>query len=99
MEEHIFEHIKDDVAIEIIGKMIAEEMAKLYKVLDEFKQAGFDEMGEAATEATQHYRLKIREYKAEINQIYRGQNLKDIYDKVDCQYAPYLKKKYGFSYV
>lgn len=42
MELQILSWIKDDIAIEIIGKMIAEQMQQVYKLVDEYKQIGLN---------------------------------------------------------
>lgn len=40
MGMHLLPWIKDDIAIEVIGKMIAEQNEQLF-VVEEYKQAGF----------------------------------------------------------
>ena len=97
MEMQLLPWIEDDVAIEIISKMIGEQVSLLNKFAGSYLEAGF-EPDDAIIVDDPVYKeamRRITEYKQEINQIYKGENLEEIHRKVDEQYAPYLKEKYN----
>lgn len=85
--------IKDDIAIEIIGRMIAEQTEIVYKVASEYKEAGFAVDGPEVTADSRYTQAveRIGQFKQEIDQIYDGEGIEEIYKKVDEVYAPYLK--------
>ena len=93
MEMQVLPWIKDDVAIEIIGKMIAEQTAQVYKLVEEYKLAGFsyDSQEVLADARYQQFMKRIGDFKQEIDQIYDGNGLDDLYKKVDEEYVPHLK--------
>lgn len=101
MDAQIFPWIKDDVAIEIIGKMIAEQVAPLNELMIEATNLGFDctEDSDPYHPGYLKYTQRISELNEEINQIYRGDNLAEIHRKVDEQYAPHLKAKFSQDFV
>ncbi len=101
MDAPIFPWIKDDVAIEIIGKMIAEQVAQLNNLLNDCAIAGFRSTDEYVLTHPDYvaYMQRIRELNEEINQIYRGDNMAAIHQRVEKTYAPYLKGKYSHAYV
>ncbi len=68
--------VKGDVAIEIIGKMIAEEMAVLYSILSDYKTVGLDAADAALQDDTRYTecRIKIRLYQQEIQAKYITKN-------------------------
>lgn len=92
MEMHILPWIKDDIAIEIIGKMIAEQTELLYKIADEYKQEGFNyNSQEMLTDARYQQLMKrIADFKKEIDQIYDGEGVEELYKKLDQKYVPHL---------
>lgn len=94
---HVLPWIKDDIAIEIIGKMIAEQTEQLYALLREFASHGFDRNDPDVVSHPKYQQLikAISDFKAEIDDIYAGVNLEKIYRKVDEVYAPHLN--YGRS--
>jgi hypothetical protein len=83
-----------DIAIEIIGKMIAEQFSGLDKMMQEYENAGLEEEL-LAEPAYIDYKAKIKFYNQEIRQLYNGQNVQTILAKVDNEYAPYIKQKYA----
>lgn len=94
MDMQVLPWIKDDIAIEVIGKMIAEQMEYIYKLTDEYKQAGFGPNSQELL-MDAHYRqimTRIGELKAEIDQIYDGKRLEELYRKVDEVYVPHLNR-------
>ena len=97
MEMQLLPWIKDDIAIEIIGKMIAEQTEQLYQLLEEFDSAGFSRSEpEVLSHPTYQQCMKrIEEFKAEIDQIYAGTDLEYIYNKVDKEYVPHLGYRRG----
>ncbi|MVM34289.1 hypothetical protein GO755_29935 [Spirosoma sp. HMF4905] len=93
MEMHVLPWIKDDVAIEIIGKMIADQNRLLINVLDAFESVGFDEDSPEvqANADYQYHNQRIMLLQDEISQIYRRENTPELLEKVNTQYAPYIK--------
>lgn len=85
--------IKDDIAIEIIGKMIAEQTEILYKVAAEYKEVGFAFDGPEVKADSRYIQAmeRVDRFKQEIDRIYEGEELEELYKKVDEVYAPYLK--------
>ena len=93
MDTNVFPWIDDDVAIEIIGKMIADQNRSLIQVLDAFENVGLDEDSPEvlANADYQFHNERIRTLQKEIQQIYRGQDRDRIMDKAFTEYAPYIK--------
>ncbi len=88
--------LSTDIAIEIIGKMIAEQFSSLDTLIQAYENTGFEE--ELLTEPNyQAYKSKIKSFNQEIKQLHEGQNVQIILAKVDKEYAPYIKTKYGES--
>lgn len=96
MESNVLPWIKDDLAIEIIGKMIAEQVQLLDEYVSAFRNAGVDEDDAIVLESPEYkaYIRRIGEFKLEINQLYDGRDIEKLYKKVNEEYAPYLKEKY-----
>lgn len=93
METNVFPWIDDDVAIEIIGKMIADQNRLLIQVLDAYKNVGLGRES-AEVQSNQDYQYhsrRIKELNAEIRQIYRGEDRDKIVNKAFTEYAPYIK--------
>jgi ABC-type phosphate/phosphonate transport system ATPase subunit len=91
--------VEYDVALEIIGKMIAEQVEGLNKLLDLFEGLGFS-INESVVVNDKDYKQyvqRIRELNAEIDKIYRDENLVELLQKVQNVYAPYLKAKFTLS--
>lgn len=92
MEMQLFPWIRDDIAIEIIGKMIAEQTEQLYKLIADHKKTGLeDDSQELLTDLRYQKTLKaIDTFRREIDQIYNGAP-DELYQKIDQVYVPYLK--------
>ncbi len=93
MDEKIFPWIDDDVAIEIIGKMIADQNRLLNQVLQAFRNVG---LGRESNEVQsnqdyQYHSQRIKELNAEIRQIYKGEDRDRLVEKAYSEYAPYIK--------
>lgn len=93
MDTNVFPWIDDDVAIEIIGKMIADQNRSLIQVLNAFKNVG---LGRESAEVQsnqdyQHHSRRIKELNAEIRQIYRREDRDAVVNKAFTEYAPYIK--------
>ena len=97
MEMHVLPWIKDDVAIEIIGRMSAEQVEQLYELLADYKQAGFEQDSQEVSNDSRYQQLmnRIGEFRAEIDQIYEGSNLEELHRKVDEEYVPHLNRRRG----
>ena len=93
MDAPIFPWIDDDVAIEIIGKMIADQNRLLNSILDAFENVGFDEDSQEVQFNVdyQFHNQRIMFLQDEIRQIYRGESRAELIEKVNAQYAPYIK--------
>lgn len=87
--------IKDDIAIEIIGKMIAEQVEQVYQLVDTFEQAGFSHDSQEVVSDPHYLQLmaRIGDFKAEIDQIYDGHQVEEIHKKVDEEYVPHLNRR------
>ena len=97
MEMQLLPWIKDDIAIEIIGKMIGEQVEQLYQLLNEFDLAGFDRDEPEVLSHPKYQQIMkhIGDFKAEIDDIYAGVGLEELYKKVDRIYVPYLNHSSG----
>jgi uncharacterized protein YecE (DUF72 family) len=96
MEMQVLPWIKDDVAIEIIGKMISFQVRSLYDVLNAYRSVGFevDSLEVKSNKDYQYHDQRIKELYAEIQQIYYNQNKDAIINKAYNEYAPYVKGRY-----
>lgn len=97
MEMHLLPWIKDDIAIEIIGRMSAEQVEQLYALLADYKQAGVEQDSQEVLDDPRYQLLmnRIGNFKAEIDQIYEGSNVDEIHRKVDEEYVPHLNRRRG----
>ena len=95
MEMQLLPWIKDDIAIEIIGKMIGEQVAQLYQLADEFKRAGYAYDSQELLTDSRYRQLmtKIGDFKNEIDRIYDGDRINEIHKKVDEEYVPHLNQQ------
>lgn len=93
MEMHVLPWIEDDIAIEIIGKMIADQNRSLISVLDAFESVGLDEDSQEVQNNPdyQYHSQRIIVLQNEIRQIYDGERKGELMEKVNSQYAPYIK--------
>ena len=73
--------------------MIAEQNRSLVNVLDAFENVGLNEDSQEvqANADYQYHNQRIMQLQGEIRQIYRGDNKAELIEKVDTQYAPYIK--------
>lgn len=88
--------VEDDVAIEVIGKMIAVNNKLRNKLLTVFDFQGF---GEADNEVQSdekyiQYSSQIKQLRDEINMIYRGENIDQLLRKIENEYVPFLRNRY-----
>ncbi len=95
MDMKILPWIQDDIAIEIIGKMIAEQTEQIYAVYAEYRQAGFDFNSNVAEQDSRYLEAmkRIGEFKSEIDRIYNGECVDELYEKVDREYVPHLQEQ------
>ena len=89
--------LSSDIAIEVIGRMVAEQMSLLYALLDEYRAAGIaSEHERVVTDGRyQACEKRLSEFQNEI--IYRGENKVEIFDRVEKEYTPCIKQKYAPS--
>ena len=87
--------VKGDVAIEIIGKMIAEEMAVIHRLSAEYNENGVSVDDSAIQEDTEYKasKAKIRQYQQEIQAVYKDADSSLVIQKATAIYAPYLFEK------
>lgn len=84
-----------DVAIEIINRMIAEQMKGLHKFCSPYEYAGISYDEYRNDSECQAYISKINDFKNEIRQLYKGENIEKILNKVENDYAPYIKNMFN----
>lgn len=89
--------VEGDVAIEIIGKMIAEESRRLDDLLLTYDAAGIYEDDDLVqtNEDYQSSTAKLDQFHAEIDAIHAGKDLEFIFKKVQQEYAPYIRERYN----
>ena len=89
--------LSSDIAIEVIGRMVAEQMSLLYALLNEYRAVGIESDDERVLndKRYQQYKQQIALYRGEIKAIYRGERKEEIFDRVEKIYAPYIKEKYA----
>ncbi len=91
-------HIEIDVAIEIINEMIGDCYAYIcdFGSALETKQVlinGFEEFDKHVLLYNQKQKNLVQ-FRSEIRQIYGSQNLTGIRQKVEKEYAPFLRRKH-----
>ena len=93
MKMQVLPWVQDDVAIEIIGKMIADQNRLLMSVLDAFESVGLDEDSQEVQNNAdyQYHNQRIMALQAEIRKIYKSEGKAELIEKVNTQYAPYIK--------
>lgn len=84
-----------DIAIEIINRMIAEQMKGLHKFCSPYEYAGISYDEYRNDSEYQAYMSKINDFKNEIRQLYKGENIEKILNKVENDYAPYIKNMFN----
>lgn len=97
MEMHVLPWIKKGIAIEIISRMSAEQVEQLYGLFAEYKQMGFEQESQEVVNNPRYQQImnRIGQFKAEIDQIYEGNNVEEIHRKVDEEYVPHLNRRHG----
>ncbi len=91
--------VEYDVAIAVIGKMIAEYNQKRNRLLDGYEFHDFDERNQEVQSDEDYIQLtnRILELRNEIDMIYKSQNLEALLAKIKNEYVPFLREKYGVS--
>jgi hypothetical protein len=85
--------VEYDIAIEIIGKMVAEQTQELYKLIALFDRMGFNIHDQVIIhdESYQYHIQRISELNAELKRLYSDENPAEILRKAYEVYAPYIK--------
>lgn len=96
MEMQLLPWIEDDVAIEIIGKMISYQMRSIYQIAEAYRCVGYEEHSDALQQNVDYWYhcQRIEEFQNEIGQLYHGENRDALIAKATNEYAPYLKGMY-----
>ncbi|TAE22257.1 MAG: hypothetical protein EAZ91_23875 [Cytophagales bacterium] len=91
--------VEYDVAIAVIGKMIAEQNRLRDDLVFNYSISGFVETDEEVQfdEDYIRYTARMNELFDEIDMIYKGKNLECIFDKVKNEYAPAIRERYGVA--
>ena len=87
--------VESDVAIEIIGKMIAEESRRLDDLLVAYENSYIDEDDELV-QNDETYResiAKLDAFNREIESIHSGVDLETIFERVHLVYAPHIRDR------
>ena len=84
-----------DIAVEIINRMIAEQMKGLHKFCSLYEYAGISYDEYKNNSEYQAYINQIKSFRNEINQLYKGENMENILNKVENDYAPYIKNMFN----
>ncbi len=84
-----------DIAIEIINRMIAEQMKGLHEFCSPYEYAGISYDEYKNDSIYQAYTNQIKSFRNEINQLYKGENMENIFNKVENEYAPYIKNMFN----
>ena len=93
--------VEYDIAIEVIGKMIAYQNRQRNDLLDTLERLGFDKDTPELLSEEKYLRHtnRMHELKAEIDLIYSGKDVSNLFVKVKTVYAPFLKAYYGLEKV
>lgn len=84
-----------DIAVEIINRMIAEQMKGLQEFCFPYEKAGISYDEYKNDSEYQAYMCKIKDLKNEIRQLYKGENIEKTLNKVENEYAPYIKNMFN----
>lgn len=95
MKMQMLPWINDDVAIEIIGKMIAEQTEQVHKIVAEYSKKGVAHDSQEVTSDCRYRETveRINDLRREIDQIYNGEGLSELYKKVDEVYVLHLRQQ------
>ena len=72
-----------DIAVEIINRMIAEQMSGLHEYCSPREQVGMSYEEYRQDPEYQKYIVKIKKFRKEITQLYKGEDLENILDRVE----------------
>lgn len=84
-----------DIAVEIINRMIAEQMKGLHGFCSPHEYAGISYDEYKSDSKYQAYINQIKSFRNEIKQLYKGENMENILNKVENEYAPYIKNMFN----
>jgi hypothetical protein len=84
-----------DIAVEIINRMIAEQMKDLQELYSQYEYVGISYDEYKNDSDYQAYMSQIKNFKNEIKQLYKGENRENILNKVENEYAPYIKNMFN----
>lgn len=84
-----------DVALEIMGKMVAEQTIGLHSLLNTYQHIGYDMTNHTvqSDEAYKQYMQRISELNTEIRRLYSEKNPIELLQKIHNVYAPYVKAR------
>jgi hypothetical protein len=80
-----------DIAVEIINRMIAEQMKGLHEFCSPYEVVGISYEEYKKYAEYQMYMSQIKGFRNEIKQLYKGENVEQTLNKVEKVYAPYIK--------
>jgi hypothetical protein len=84
-----------DIAVEIINRMIAEQMKGLHEFCSPYEVVGISYEEYKKYSEYQAYMSQIKDFRNEIKQLYKGENIENILNKVENEYAPYIKNMFN----
>ena len=84
-----------DIAVEIINRMIAEQMKGLHEFCSPYEMAGIDYEEYNKDSQYQAFMSKIKDFRSEIKQLYKGKNIEKTLSKVENEYAPHIKNMFN----
>lgn len=84
-----------DIAVEIINRMIAEQMKGLHEYCYPLEQIVTSVEEYEQDSEYQKYIVQIKKFRKEITQLYKGEDLENILDRVENDYAPYIKNRFN----
>jgi hypothetical protein len=84
-----------DIAVEIINRMIAEQMKGLQEFCSPYEYAGISYDEYSNDSDYQAYMSKIKDFRNEIKQLHKGENVEQTLSKVENDYAPYIKNMFN----
>ena len=87
--------LNTDIAVEIINRMIAEQMKGLHEFCSPYEVAGISYEEYKQYSEYQVYMSQIKDFKNEIKQLYKGENVEQTLNKVEKVYAPYIKDMFN----
>lgn len=84
-----------DIALEIVGNMVAEQIERVSELTASYSHMGFSINDSAllSDENYKHCTQRISELNAELKLLYSAENIDELLVKIQTVYAPYLKAK------